>query len=139
MLQILIIDDNSIDRMALSRHFKATDLDISFCEASDGSSAFKYLVKETFDCIFLDYRLPDTDGLAFLRFLAQEKVEISAPIIMFTGEDDVSVAVEAMKCGIEDYLVKKDITPESLKQATLEAINKAALRHGLEDPAQKSI
>jgi CheY-like chemotaxis protein len=127
-LQILIIDDNSIDRMALSRSFKASNMDVALSEAVDGSSAYKCLLQQSFDCIFLDYRLPDTDGLSFFKLLTQEKVDIAAPVIMLTGEGNESLALEAIQSGIDGYLPKDTLTPESLKLTTESAIKKLAKR-----------
>ena len=58
------------------------------------------------DCVLLDYHLPDLNGLEFLAELRDDVGEISVPVMMLTGADNASVAVEAMKRGAQDYLVK---------------------------------
>ncbi len=58
------------------------------------------------DCVLLDYNLPDMNGLEFLTELRGDQREIPVPVIMLTGADNVSVAVESIKLGARDYVVK---------------------------------
>ncbi|MBL0339465.1 MAG: response regulator [Bacteroidetes bacterium] len=68
-----------------------------------------------FDCIFLDYNLPDCNGL---EFLSNHKEEISgAPVIIVTSHGDEKLAVDAMRQGACDYMPKNLISVEGIGQS----------------------
>lgn len=103
----MIIDDDIVDRMACQRALKLNpDYDFVLAEAETGREGLRLAHAERPDCILLDYRLPDLDGLEFLAELRDETGEIPIPVMMLTGADNALVAVEAMKRGARDYLVK---------------------------------
>jgi PAS domain S-box-containing protein len=80
------------------------------------------------DAILLDYSLPDGDGLEFLAELHAQSNGSSPPVVMITGRGDESIAVQAIKLGAQDYLVKSNLTPERLQSAVASAIESARLR-----------
>lgn len=104
---ILLVDDDAVDRRicrrAIQRH---ADVEPEFSEAETGEEALAVLASKAFDCVLLDLRLPDFNGLEMLARLQDEAGEVSAPVVMLTGAEDVAVAVEAMRRGARDYLVK---------------------------------
>lgn len=115
-LNILIIDDDEVDRMAVSRALKAAGIRMKLFEASDYSEAIETLEKEDFDCVFVDYLLPGKDGLALVQEIRDSGSKI--PLIVLTGQGDEQTAVELMKAGASDYITKSRITPDLLS-ATL--------------------
>lgn len=58
------------------------------------------------DAVLLDYRLPDLDGLEFLAKLQPFPQQPCFPVIMVTGQGNEAIAVQAMKAGAQDYLIK---------------------------------
>ena len=66
------------------------------------------------DIVLLDINLPDGDGLEFLEEIGTDQAINKLPVIMLTGEGDERIAVQAMKLGAADYLVKGDVTAVSL-------------------------
>lgn len=130
-LQVLIIDDDEVDRMVVQRALRSTGSIVDFTEAADAKSAIAILgseEQEPFDCIFLDYRLPDQDGLAVLRIMHQ--MGIRFPIIVLTGHGDEQIAVEVMKAGATDYLPKSSLSSDRLSQTFYNAmrIHKAEIQ-----------
>jgi PAS domain S-box-containing protein len=102
---ILIIDDNEIDRHLYQRAFKDFATYYKLEMAPSAQAGLDMLAGTNPDLILLDYNLPDMDGLSLMKRLC----EISAgsiPVVMLTGADSTAVAVEAMKQGADDYLVK---------------------------------
>ncbi|HVR06999.1 MAG TPA: response regulator, partial [Thermoanaerobaculia bacterium] len=136
-LHILIVDDSPEDR-EIYRRFLAADRgrEVRFVATETGEEGLDAAGRDRPDCILLDYRLPDLDGLEFLRRLQAGPRPAPAsgppPVIVLTGQGNEAVAVAAMKSGAQDYLVKDEITETVLLRAVDNAIEKAALRAEVE-------
>lgn len=120
LLKILVVDDDSVDRLAVSRALGKAAVKMEMTEATSAKDAIALLSNHVFDCIFLDYLLPDRDGLELIRDLHRREIE--APIIVLTGQGDEQIAVEMMKAGASDYLSKNRISPEILAKTVQSAI-----------------
>jgi diguanylate cyclase (GGDEF)-like protein len=70
------------------------------------------LEESDYDLLFLDYRLGESNGLDILKDIRLKGYTL--PVVILTGHGDQEIAVEAMKAGATDYLVKSSLTPESL-------------------------
>jgi signal transduction histidine kinase len=130
-IRLLIVDDSPEDR-ELYRRQLAQDREhaYQFLEAETGEEGLRAALDESPDCLLLDYRLPDVDGLEFLSRLPAEKL---IPVIVLTGQGNEAVAVEAMKSGAQDYLLKGSVTRDRLQHAVRNAIEKVALRRKVEE------
>ena len=103
----LLVEDDAVDRMACRRALqKHPDYDFELYEADTGQEGLKLAREHKFDCILLDYHLPDMTGLDFLAEIADEMGNIHVPVLKLTGSDNIAIAVEAMKRGARDYLIK---------------------------------
>ena len=119
-LRILIIDDDEVDRMAVRRFLRASEVEIQITEATNYQDAKELIFNDLFDCIFIDYRLPDRDGLTLVREIRQQGVK--TPLIVLTGHGDEEIAVDLMKAGAWDYLNKFRLSPLRLNQALQNAL-----------------
>ncbi len=119
-LEILIIDDDEVDRMAVRRLLKKAGVQLEVKEAGTCAEAITILKENTFDCVFLDYRLPDYNGLELVKQI--QALEVRVPLIVLTGQGDEQVAVEIMKAGASDYLSKSWLSPERLWNVLRNAI-----------------
>ena len=126
-LKILIIDDDDVDRMMVRRALKASGLGAEFAEAADGKTGVKELVEArdgrnggAFDCVLLDYRLPDMDGREVLK--AARGAGVATPVILLTGQGDEALAVELMKAGANDYLSKQRMSRDLLSHSVRHAV-----------------
>lgn len=119
-LKILVVDDDEVDRMAVRRALKAAGITAELAEAETCAMAIEALASQSFDCVFVDYRLPDRDGLALIQDLRTTGQKI--PLIVLTGQGDEQLAVEMMKAGASDYLPKSRISPEGLARILRNAI-----------------
>ena len=131
-LRILIVDDDTIDRMQLKRLLKPSDFILHIDEATDGVEGIEKAKTNSYDALFLDYMLPKQNGLEVLKSLHQEHVY--TPVIMLTGQGDEKTAVEIMKAGAADYLSK-----DSLNQINLNHSLTSVLKvHRLEEESRNS-
>lgn len=120
VLRILIVDDDEVDRMALSRLLRSAGVKVESVEAFDCATAIATIAQTSFDCAFIDYRLPDMDGLGLVQKLRGDGLRI--PLIILTGQGDEQIAVELMKAGASDYIAKGKMSPDALAQVLRNAI-----------------
>ncbi|ACB53063.1 unknown [Crocosphaera subtropica ATCC 51142] len=137
-LTVLIIDDNQEDRFTFKRYLsKQHDQDYQVLEASSGKEGLEILKTVQVDGVLLDFRLSDVDGIEFLKQLQHEFFYSNFAVIMLTGVGNEMVAVEAMKNGAQDYLIKDNLTPESLHKSLYLAVERVKLRRDLEQSEQR--
>src|ERR1035437_3865022 len=106
-IHILLVEDDLVDRMACRRALaQDKDYELVLSEAETGREGLQFVHAQKPDCVLLDYNLPDLNGLEFLAELRNDLGEIPVPVIMLTGANNAQVAVEAMKRGAQDYMVK---------------------------------
>ncbi len=101
-MNILLIDDEEFVRIALTEALQAEGCRVTGAEA--GKTGLEALRTAPFDCVITDLRMPGTDGLAVLRWIREHQPDVD--VILLTGHGDVAAAVEAMKAGAWDFLVK---------------------------------
>ncbi len=100
--QILVVDDEEAVRSGIAQVLSRRDLSVA--TAASAGEALEILARHSFAIILLDIKLPDIDGIEFLRLLRQDFPETE--IIMITGYPTIQGAVESIKLGALDYLVK---------------------------------
>ena len=118
--KILVIDDDDVDRMAVRRALRASDLQAEVVEATDAASGIELLKSGSFDCALLDYLLPDRDGLTVIADL--RTAGVTTPLIIMTGQGSEQIAVDLMKAGANDYLSKSRFSLEHLSQSVRSAV-----------------
>lgn len=126
-LKILIIDDSAEDRATYQRYITRRSSKYQIAEAESGEEALEIFNDFIPDLILLDYLLPDCDGLEFINELQCQGSSVP-PIIMLTGQGSENVAVEAMKRGVKDYLVKNELTPEILTSSIANVVQQDRLK-----------
>ncbi len=123
--RVLLIEDDDVDREAVHRLLRGAFEVINASSGKEGEGLFD---SRTPDCVLLDYRLPDVEGLDLLKNFTKEKVAV----VMLTGHGDEATAVDAMKSGAHDYLSKAALDAAGLRRAINHAIEKVSLRRKLE-------
>ncbi|PID56278.1 sigma-54-dependent Fis family transcriptional regulator [candidate division KSB3 bacterium] len=109
-MKILIIDDEKILRDTIVRFF-SLEPDLEVKAAGNAFSAQRMIAEESFDIVVTDLDMPDMSGLELLEWLREEKPLL--PVLMMSGYGQIQDAVEAMKFGACDYMVKP-LAPKDL-------------------------
>lgn len=130
-IHILLVEDNrdfaNLVEVFLRKHEKG-QFHITWRE--NGPDALDEVARGTsFDVILMDYFLPGQNGLEITRTLQERGVTI--PVVFLTVNKDFDLAVEVMKLGIEDYLVKEEIATPVLPRTILNVIERKKLRDQL--------
>jgi two-component system response regulator FixJ len=113
-LPVCVIDDDPLVRKTIADILTDADYDVRVFE-SGRELLDAYDEEKTnsglFGCILLDVKMPGLDGLEVLSGLVERKIEL--PVVMISGQGDISTAVAAMRMGAIDF-VEKPFTPEQL-------------------------
>lgn len=102
MEKILIIDDDEGLLHFLNRFFTRKEYQVEACNSA--KTALELMKEESFDLILLDYKMPELNGLEALKQI--KSTQIKTPVIIMTAYGTTETAIDAMKLGAYDYLVK---------------------------------
>lgn len=109
--RILVIEDNEAERTSLRLALEAENFVVEVAE--NGADAENVIRFNVFDVAIVDYKLPDTDGLSLIRKL-RATVPDMTPLVV-TAYSSVEIAIEALKMGAYDYIVKPFDVPSLIK------------------------
>jgi PAS domain S-box-containing protein len=121
-LRILIVDDDGDDVLLLKSYIRKGLLpsSVEVDDAGSVAAGLGRLQDGRYDLVFVDYRLGAADGLTLLKEAQASGVDVAT--VLMTGQGDERVAVEAMKAGATDYLVKSWLSPDALVTAIRHAV-----------------
>ena len=102
MNKIIVVDDEKNIRIMLKRVLSGDQYEID--EAVNGLEALQKIAQEKYDAILLDLRMPEMNGLQVIEKI--KEMDINTPVIMMSAYGTIPEAVEAMKLGAVDYLIK---------------------------------
>src|ERR1044071_7673413 len=119
-VKLLVVEDDAVTRRAVVRAIKKGEDHVEVSEEADGRLAVEMILRGQFDCVLLDYQLPQIDGLTVLR--QAREAGCRTPIIIMTARGDEQLAVEMMKAGASDYLSKSLLSSERLWQGLRNAM-----------------
>jgi len=101
-MRALIIDDEEYVRLVMEQALRAEGCEVT--AAKNGQAGIDLLQAAPFDCVITDLRMPGLDGRAVLKWIKEHQPNVD--VLMLTGHGDVKDAVDAMKQGAWDFLVK---------------------------------
>ena len=127
-INVLLIEDNrdfaNLVELFLRKHEPER---FTVLWKENGQAALAELgTNRAFDVILMDYFLPGQNGLEITRAIQQ--MGVSVPVIFLTVNKDFDLAVEVMKLGVEDYLVKEEVSTPVLPKTILNVIERRRLR-----------
>lgn len=121
-IKILLVEDNPSDADMVERALRDSERAFVIDRAGWLSSALMALSNKTFDAILLDMSLPDSQGVDTVVQMMEAVPEM--PVIVMTGHDDMETGMNAVKYGVQDYLIKGEISGRVLERSILQAIER---------------
>ncbi len=131
-LKILLIEDNLAEARFLQEILKESKLKpFNLVHVKRLGEALDQLDRDFFDAVLLDLTLPDSQGLVSLARLNDRAP--SLPIVVLTNTNDAQLALEAVRQGAQDYLVKRQVNVEVLVRSLCYAIERKQVLEGLRE------
>lgn len=127
---ILIVDDNPDDRALVLREIKSEDPGAMVSEARNFDDLKQKLTSEHFDLVITDYQLNWSSGLDVLNRVKESQPECS--VIMFTASGSEEIAVQAMKNGLQDYILKSPSNLDRLRSSIRQTFEQVQQKKALE-------
>jgi len=130
-LNFLLVDDNPEDRALVMRELSREFPDRRFCHVTDHKRLTLAIDRGPWDLAVTDYKLNWSDGLKVLTAVKARWPD--CPVIMFTGSGNEEIAVQAMKSGLDDYVLKSSRHHARLAAAAVLALDRARERRALRE------
>jgi len=130
--QVLVVDDDAASRRMLDVRLRALGCEVA--TAGDGQEALTAVEQQTPTLMLLDLRMPRLGGMELLRTLRRSGAEF--PVIVITAHGSVETAVEAMKEGAYDFILKP-FDPKHLEIVVRKALEREALKRDVEFLAEE--
>jgi len=128
--RVLLIEDNPGDADLVRLRLVEGKSDVQVNCVPRLADALVCLDTETPTLVLLDLNLPDSHGADTFRRIMQKAPNV--PVVILSGQDDEALATKAVHMGVQDYLVKGDITSKQLERALRYAIERQGLMRALE-------
>lgn len=129
-LSLLLIDDDELDRAAVMRALRQSEINIDIVQACSAVEGLQLASARHFDAILLDYQLPDQDGLHVLKTLRGAGFE-SMAVLMLSRREDEALAERCLAAGAQDFLLKDDVNGRRLVRAVRQARQRYAIEEKL--------
>jgi signal transduction histidine kinase len=127
---VLLIEDNPGDADLVRLRLIESDPPVTVDCVRRLSDALKSLALKTPSLVLLDLNLPDSRGAETFRRVMEKAPNV--PVVILSGQDDETMAMKAVHNGVQDYLIKSDITSKQLERAVRYAIERQGLLHALD-------
>ena len=139
LLRVLLVEDDEHDIMSFRRVFRKGQLECEITECIRAEEALERLRAGTssFDLVVIDHKLPGMSGFELCRTLLAEKIPL--PLVILTGKGSERLAVDALKAGVDDYIIK-DVAEsylDLLPVVLLQAVRRYADRIARKDAEEK--
>jgi diguanylate cyclase (GGDEF)-like protein len=137
-LEVVLIEDNAAEALLVEESIRQSELQsFSVVGFPRLSAAMDHIDREGADCVLLDLSLPDAVGLDGVRALLSAFPNL--PVVVLTGQDDTSLALEAVSAGADDYLVKRHVQADAIVRALRYAIERSRSRSQLVHQAMHDV
>ena len=132
LLRVLLVDDDERYLMLCQRYLARSN-DGKTCVDTVGtiSEALELCSANVYDCLIVDYLLPDGTGTDFIKILYEDNVKTPPPAIITTSDGGEEAATDAIRAGAVDYLSKRNVNALSLSRSINNAVEKFRLSESL--------
>jgi len=137
-MNILIVDDDLIDREMIIRALKRSDILCNITQVEMVDQALEILAHTAFDVVLLDYNLPQRKGIELLIELKDMPAKQKAVVIMTSTSREDNLAISSINAGAQDFLVKTEIDAFRLQRAIANAQVRASLEKELLQSHQRT-
>lgn len=132
-MNVLLVDDDSMDREIVKRALKNNEDITTVHEASSAEEGLNAVNNHHFDVLLLDYRMPLIDGIEMVIELRSRPNLGKMAIVMMSSSDDETLALSCLQAGAQDFITKGEITASKLKRAIIQAKKRFELEQKLYD------
>ncbi|MBI1803098.1 MAG: response regulator [Ignavibacteriae bacterium] len=138
-VHVLLVDDDA-DYVSVVQHhlhsFAGKRFQLTW--VNDGEKALAHLKSGTkTDLIIMDYYLPSTNGISIMKQILEEG--FAMPVILLTSNKDFRIAIEAMKYGIEEYLVKEEMADTILPRTIINVLERVRLQRQIGEAEKEKL
>lgn len=134
---ILVIEDNMGDFILINDYLfeMIREPQITHCQTFKQAQSVLQKSEEKFDMILLDLYLPDKNGQSLIDAVLQ--ISQDAPVIILSGNSDLSFSIKSISSGVDDYLIKDDLRPTTLYKSIVYCIERRKKRQELLESEQR--
>ena len=137
-MNILIVDDDIVDREMIVRALKRSNIYCNITEVELVDQAVELLAHTAFDVVLLDYNLPQRKGIELLIELKDMPATKKAVVIMISTSKEDDLAIDSINAGAQDFLIKTEINAFRLQRAIANAQVRASLEKELLQSHQRT-
>jgi len=130
-LRVLLIEDNEDDTIFVKAHLRRIPAcNYQITTSTRLADAEQILATERFHLVLLDMSLPDGEGVLLVDRIRQQAVD--TPIVVLTANNDEPTAIEALRRGAQDYLIKGELSSEILQRVIRYSVERHAMAREME-------
>ncbi|WP_096085447.1 putative bifunctional diguanylate cyclase/phosphodiesterase [Agaribacterium haliotis] len=136
-MRILIVDDDTVDRQIVKRALHLGSMTYELVEAQTVDEGLALFDKKDFDLVLIDFRMPGKDGIELVIAIRDGYPDCRSAIVMMSNSEDEQVALDAIRAGAQDFILKTEITASRLRRSILHAQTRFELEKQLQESYAK--
>ncbi|MES1199899.1 MAG: ATP-binding protein [Pseudomonadota bacterium] len=134
-LSLLVVDDDPMEAKLIAITLKRALCDVELVTENDPTAALRVCEAYRFDCVIIDYNMPELDGIELGAMLSQAFPNL--PMVLMTSQGDEMLVTEALRRGFVDYIPKARFNRESAERLVRRAIQTAEQARIIEEQRQE--
>ena len=138
MYQILVVDDERIERNGIKMLLRHMQLPCEIAEAANGRDALEYLKEHTSDVLLTDVKMPFMDGIQLIEECKKDDRNEDMKCVIFSGCSEFDYARKAVRLGVSDYILKP-VDPSEFKETITRVIQELEAERAEKNMKKKSM